>query len=261
MNFDDAGTKLFGEITGRNVGKPIAVFLDGIAISAPRVNEAITTGSAVISGGFSLKEAKLLAQRLNSGALHVPVELISQQKVDATLGFDSLNKSFRAGIYGLLLVMLFMMLYYRLPGLLSVFSLAFYAILSLAVFKLIGVTMTLAGIAGFILSIGMAVDANILVFERLKEELQSGKLLVPSTEESFLRSWPSIRDSHITALISCVFLVWFGSGFIQGFAVILAVGTLINLFTSISVTRNIMRLVFAHVGERGNALFLGYRKQ
>ncbi len=261
LNFNDEGAKLFSEITGRNVGKPIAVFLDGQPISAPIVNEAINTGSAVISGGFSLKDAKLLAQRLNSGALPVPVELISQQTVDATLGVDSLQKSFRAGIYGLLLVMLFMVIYYRLPGLLSVFSLAFYAILSLAVFKLIGVTMTLAGIAGFILSIGMAVDANILVFERLKEELQAGKLLNSSTEESFARSWPSIRDSHITALISCVFLVWFGSGFIQGFAVILAVGTLINLFTAISVTRTIMRLVFVHVGQRGNSLFLGYRKQ
>ncbi len=261
LNFNDEGTKLFGDITGRNVGKQIAVFLDGQPISAPRVNEAITTGSAVISGGFTLKDAKVLAQRLNSGALPVPVELISQQKIDATLGADSLNKSFRAGIYGLLLVMVFMILYYRFPGFLSVLSLAFYAVLSLAVFKLMGVTMTLAGIAGFILSIGMAVDANILVFERLKEELQSGKLLNPSIEESFLRSWPSIRDSHITALISCVFLLWFGSGFIQGFAVILAVGTLINLFTAITVTRTIMRLVFVHISERGNSLFLGYRKQ
>ncbi len=260
LNFDDVGAKLFGEITGRNVGKPIAVFLDGQPISAPLVNEAITTGSAVISGGFNLKEAKLLAQRLNSGALPVPVELISQQTVDATLGVDSLNKSFRAGIYGLILVMIFMVLYYRLPGLLAVVSLAFYAVLSLALFKLLGVTMTLSGIAGFILSIGMAVDANILVFERLKEELQGGKLLLPSTEESFTRSWLSIRDSHITALISCVYLIWFGAGFIQGFAVILAVGTLINLFTAISVTRTIMRFVFAHVGERGNSLFLGYRK-
>ncbi len=261
LNFDDAGTKLFGEITGRNIGKSVAVFLDGEIISAPVVNAAITTGSAVITGGFSLSDAKLLAQRLNSGALPVPVELLSQQTVDATLGADSLTKSFRAGIYGLIAVMLFMIVYYRLPGLLSVFSLAFYALLSMAVFRLIGVTLTLSGIAGFILSIGMAVDANVLVFERLKEELIGGRTLKAATEEAFLRSWPSIRDSHITALISCVFLIWFGSGFIQGFAVILAVGTLINLFTAITVTRTIMRFIFDHINEKANALFLGHRAQ
>jgi protein-export membrane protein SecD len=261
LSFDDAGTKLFADITGRNVKKPVAVFLDGEIISAPVVNEAITTGSAVVTGGFSLSDAKLLAQRLNSGALPVPVELLSQQTVDATLGADSLDKSFKAGMYGLIAVMIFMVLYYRLPGLLSVFSLAFYALLSLAVFKLIGVTLTLSGIAGFILSIGMAVDANVLVFERLKEELTAGRTLKAATEESFLRSWPSIRDSHITALISCVFLIWFGSGFIQGFAVILAVGTLINLFTAITVTRTIMRFIFDHISEKANVLFLGHRAE
>jgi protein-export membrane protein SecD len=260
LNFNDEGTKLFADITGRNVGKAVAVFLDGEIISAPQVNEAITTGSAVITGGFTLSQAKLLAQRLNSGALPVPVELLSQQTVDATLGADSLAKSFRAGVYGLIAVMLFMIIYYRLPGLLSVASLAFYALLNLAVFKLIGVTLTLSGIAGFILSIGMAVDANVLVFERLKEELTGGRTLKSATEEAFLRSWPSIRDSHITALISCVFLIWFGTGFIQGFAVILAIGTLINLFTAITVTRTIMRFVFEFINEKANVLFLGHRK-
>ncbi len=257
LNFNEEGTKLFAEITGRNVGKPVAVFLDGEPISIPRVDTEITSGSAVISGGFTLAEAKLLATRLNSGALPVPVELISQQTVDATLGAESLGQSYRAGIIGLLLVMLFMILYYRLPGLLSVFSLLFYSVLSLAIFKLIGVTLTLAGIAGFILSIGMAVDANILVFERLKEELRLGKGLQLAMEESFLRSWPSIRDSHITALISCIFLIWFGVGFIQGFAVVLAMGTLINLFTAVSVTRTIMRFVFVRLKDRSSFLFLG----
>ncbi len=260
LNFDDEGSKLFADITGRNVGKAVAVFLDGEIISAPVVNAAITTGSAVITGGFSLTDAKLLAQRLNSGALPVPVELLSQQTVDATLGADSLDKSFRAGVFGLIAVMVFMILYYRLPGLLSVLSLAFYALLSLAVFKLMGVTLTLSGIAGFILSIGMAVDANVLVFERLKEELAAGRTLKSATEEAFIRSWPSIRDSHITALISCVFLIWFGTGFIQGFAVILGIGTLINLFTAITVTRTVMRSVFPFLNEKGNILFLGYKK-
>jgi preprotein translocase subunit SecD len=221
------------------------------------------SGDAVISGGTinNLVVARDLAKQLNLGALPVPVELLSQKKVDATLGADSLNKSFQSGVLGLVAVMIFMVLYYRLPGLLSVFSLAFYAVLNLALFKLIGVTMTLSGIAGFILSIGMAVDANVLVFERLKEELHMGKGLRAATEESFHRSWPSIRDGHITALISCVFLMWFGSGFVQGFATILALGTLINLFTSITVTRTIMRFVFGWFKDRTNWLFLGHRSE
>lgn len=260
LNFDEAGTKLFADITGRNVGKPVAIFLDGQPISIPNVNEAILSGSAVISGGFTLLEAKQLSQRLNSGALPVPVELISQQKVDATLGSDSLNKSFHAGLIGLFGVMIFMVVYYRFPGLLSVFSLVVYALLSLATFKLVGVTLTLSGIAGFILSIGMAVDTNVLVFERLKEELRTGKNLHNASEESFRRSWPSIRDGHIATLVSCVFLVWFGTGFVQGFAVTLAIGVLFSLFTAIIATRAMSRLVFKWFKEEGNALFLGYTK-
>ena len=259
LNFDENGTKLFAEITGRNVGKPVAIFLDGQPISIPRVNEAITGGSAVISGGFTLLEAKELAQRLNSGALPVPVELISQQNVDATLGADSLTKSFYAGLYGLIGVMIFMIIYYRLPGLLSVFSLLIYAALSMATFKLIGVTLTLSGIAGFILSVGMAVDTNVLVFERLKEELWTGKNLHSASEESFRRSWPSIRDGHIATLVSCVFLMWFGTGFVQGFAVTLAIGILFSLFTAIIATRAIARLVFKWCKEDGSQLFLGYK--
>ncbi len=260
LNFDEEGTKLFADITGRNVGKPVAIYLDGQPISIPKVNEAITSGSAVISGGFTLLEAKQLSQRLNSGALPVPVELISQQKVDATLGVDSLAKSFHAGLIGLIGVMLFMIIYYRFPGLLSVFSLIVYALLSMATFKLLGVTMTLSGIAGFILSIGMAVDTNVLVFERLKEELRSGKNLHTASEESFRRSWPSIRDGHIATLVSCVFLVWFGTGFVQGFAVTLAIGVLFSLFTAIVATRAMSRLVFKWFKEDGNLLFLGYTK-
>ncbi|MSU75073.1 MAG: protein translocase subunit SecD [Candidatus Magasanikbacteria bacterium] len=260
LQFDDEGTKLFGEITTRNAGKKVAIFLDNDPISVPVVNEPITSGSAVISGTFGFAEAKLLAQRLNSGALPVPVELISQEKVDATLGADSLAKSFKAGVVGLIIVMIFMVLYYRLPGLLSVFSLAVYAALNLAIFKLIGVTLTLAGIAGFILSIGMAVDANVLVFERLKEELRLGKLLKSASEESFLRAWPSIRDGHATGLISCALLIWFGSGFIQGFATVLAIGTIVSLFTNIVITRVVMRFVFGFFTDKANWLFLGNKK-
>lgn len=260
LNFNEEGSQLFSDITTRNTGKTVGIFLDGEPISLPRVESPILSGSAVISGSFTLIQAQKLAQNLNLGALPVPVELISQKNVDATLGVDSLAKSFRAGLLGLAAIIVFMILYYRLPGLLSVVPLLSYALLSLALFKVLGVTLTLSGIAGFILSIGMAVDANILVFERLKEELREGKTLRSALEESFVRSWPSIRDGHITALISCVFLMWFGSGFVQGFAVILALGTIINLFTAISVTRTIMRLVFTYLPERGNILFLGYRK-
>jgi preprotein translocase subunit SecD len=261
LKFDDAGTKLFGEITTRNLGKSIAIFLDNSPISIATVNDPILSGDAVIRGGSlnNLVAAQELAKQLNLGALPVPVELLSQKKVDATLGIDSLQKSFKAGIVGLIIIMIFMVVYYRLPGLLSVFSLSYYALLSLAFFKLMGVTLTLSGIAGFILSIGMAVDANILVFERLKEELRLGKFLRSAVEESFVRSWPSIRDGHITALISCVFLMWFGSGFVQGFAAVLAIGTLINLFTAITITRTIMRFIFGQFKrDRANWLFLGH---
>ncbi len=260
LQFNDEGKKLFADITTRNTNKVVGIFLDGQPISTPRVNEPITTGNAVISGSFSYNEAKLLAQRLNSGALPIPVEILSQQKVDATLGADSLAKSFKAGLAGLVLVMVFMAIYYRLPGLLSVVSLAVYALLNLAIFKVLGVTLTLSGIAGFILSIGMAVDANVLVFERLKEELRAGRSLLSALEESFLRAWPSIRDSHVTTLISCLLLIWFGSGFIQGFAVVLATGVLMSLFTAITVTRTIMRIVFPLFKKGANALFLGYKK-
>ncbi len=259
LNFNDEGSKLFGEITGRNVGKQVAIFLDGQPLSTPVVNEAITSGSAVISGGFTFQEAKLLAQRLNSGALPVPVELISQQTVDATLGNDSLQKSFRAGIVGLIAVMLFMILYYRLPGLISVFSLVVYASITLALSKLLGVTLTLSGIAGLILSIGMAVDANVLVFERLKEELRLGKSLKVAVEEAFIRAWTSIRDGNVTTLISCVLLIWFGTGFIQGFAVTLGLGILVSMLTAFVFSRIIMRFVFGWLPEKGNWLFVGYR--
>lgn len=257
LQFNDEGAKLFAAITGRNVGKQVAIFLDGQPISVPRVNEAITGGSAVINGSFTITDARLLSQRLNSGALPVPVELLSQQKIDATLGADSLQKSFKAGIAGLILVMIFMMLYYRLPGILSVVSLLLYTVLNLAIFKLLGVTLTLSGIAGFILSIGMAVDANVLVFERLKEELRSGKSLKAAMEESFLRAWPSIRDGHVTTLISSIVLVWFGSGFVQGFAVVLGTGVLVSLFTAVTITRTIMRLVLGWFGQGTPLFFLG----
>lgn len=262
IQFNDEGTQLFAELTKRNIGKPIAIFLDGTAISIPVVNEPILTGSAVISGSFSLKDARLLSQRLNSGALPVPVELISQQKVGATLGADSMQKSLRAGIIGLIAVLIYMILYYRLPGIMAAFALCVYALVTLALFKVIGVTLTLSGMAGFILSIGMAVDANVLIFERLKEELRSGRGLKSAVEEAFIRAWPSIRDSNITTLISCVFMVWMGTGFVRGFAVTLAIGVLVSMFSAIVLTRTMLRAVLLlKKKDEANLLFLGYKKK
>lgn len=243
LQFNDEGKKLFGDITERNVGKLVAIFLDGQAISIPRVQSVIADGSAVISGNFSLKEAKLLAQRLNAGALPVPITLLSQQTVGASLGQDSLAKSLYAGLIGFLVVVLFMILYYRLPGLLASLALCVYTAVSLAVFKLWPVTLTLSGIAGVILSIGMAVDANILIFERLREELKNGRALDSAIDEGFKRAWTSIRDSNVSSLITCVILYTFTSSSVRGFAVTLAIGILISLFSAITVTRTLLRLV------------------
>jgi protein-export membrane protein SecD len=243
LEFDNEGAQLFADITTRNVGKPVAIFLDGVAISVPNVNEPILGGSAVISGNFSADEAKKLAQRLNAGALPVPVSLVSQTTVGATLGQEAVSKSLVAGLWGLLIVALFMILYYRLPGLLSVVALLVYTSISLALFKLFHITLTLAGITGFILSIGMAVDANILIFERLKEELRGGKDLMKGIQEGFNRAWTSIRDSNASSLITCAILFWFGSSIIKGFAVTLALGIVVSLFSAIIISRQLLLLV------------------
>lgn len=259
LKFNAEGAKLFGDITTRNVGKPVAIFLDGSPISTPNVNQPITSGDAVIYGNFTMEEAQTLARRLNSGALPVPVELVTQQKVDASLGSDSLHKSIYAGLIGFLAVIIFMIVYYRFPGIIAVLALALYSALSLAIFKFIGVTLTLSGIAGFILSVGMAVDANVLIFERLKEELRLRKTLRTGLEEAFIRSWPSIRDSNVTTLISCMFLIWLGGGFVRGFAVTLAIGVMVSMFTSITITRTLLRVTSSWFNEYGNWMFWGHQ--
>ena len=243
LEFDKEGANLFEEITARNVGRPVAIYLDNYPISVPTVNEKITGGKAVISGNFNIKEAKLLAQRLNAGALPVPITLINQQTVGASLGHQSVADSLRAGIIGLILVALFMVLVYRLPGVLAVFSLVIYGILVLAIFKLWPVTLTLAGIAGFILSIGMAVDANVLIFERIKEELRMGKTLDLAIDEGFRRAWPSIRDGNVSTLITCFILIQFSTSIVQGFAVTLSLGIVISMFSAIVITKNFLNLV------------------
>jgi protein-export membrane protein SecD len=255
LTFDEAGGKLFEEITQRNVGKQVAIFLDNQIISAPTVQEAITGGQAVINGDFTVQDAKLLSQRLNAGALPVPISLVSQQRVGATLGEVAVQRSLRAGIYGFILVALFMILYYRLPGFISVVALIVYVTLVLAIFKFWPVTLTLAGIAGFILSIGMAVDANVLIFERLKEELRRGRGLQQAAEEGFIRAWSSIFDSNASSLITCAILSWFGSSIVKGFALTLAVGILVSMFSAVWVTKNLLKLVMAEKTSRYDWLY------
>ncbi len=241
--FDSEGSDLFGDITRRNVGKTVAIYLDGEPISIPTVNQEITGGQAVITGSFSVEEAKLLAQRLNAGALPIPIELVYQQSVGPTLGASSVQSSLTAALWGLLLVALFMLVMYRLPGFLAILTLTLYVAVSLMIYKLIPVTLTLSGIAGFILSIGIAVDANVLVFERLKEERKSGKELRPALEDAFKRAWSSIRDGNVTTLIACAVLYGFTSSVIQGFAVTLAIGVLLSMFSAVVATRAILRFV------------------
>ncbi len=261
LEFNSEGSDLFAEITGRNIGRVVGIFLDGEPISLPTVNEKITGGSAVISGRFSLDEAKILARRLNAGALPVPIELVSQQTVGATLGHESLQLSLEAALLGLILVALFMIIYYRLPGLVSVLALLIYGILVLAVFKLIPVTLTLAGIAGFILSLGMAVDANVLIFERMKEELKEGKPLGSSVEEGFRRAWPSIRDGNFSTLITCVILYWFGTSIIKGFALTLFIGVVLSMLSALFITKTILQLIIGwNFINKINWLFL-YKKK
>ncbi len=239
--FNDEGARLFEELTAQNIGKPIAIFLDGAPISIPVVQDKITGGKAQITGRFAPEEAKLLAQRLNSGALPVPIELISQNSVEPTRGEEALKKSFFAAILGFLFVIGFMLVWYRLPGFIAVVALLIYIALALSIFKLVPVTFTTAGIAGFVLSIGMAVDANILIFERLKEELRRGRTLGMAIEEGFLRAWTSVRDSNVSSLITALILWYFGTEQVKGFALTLGLGIAVSMFSAIYVTRTFLR--------------------
>ena len=306
LEFNTEGSKLFEDITSRNIGQQVAIFLDGYPISSPTVNEKITGGQAVISGRFNIEEAKLLVKRLNSGALPVPITLISQKTVEASLGSKSINNSLQAGLVGLLLVSLFMILYYRLPGLLSVLSLLIYGLTVLAIFKalplvvalaliivmvalvfytfnelkifngtlallftVIGIllffyalkpiTLTLSGIAGFILSIGMAVDANILIFSRTREELKQGKSVSQAIDAGFKRAWPSIRDGNISTIITCLVLMFFGTSSIQGFGTTLFIGIAISLFSAIVVTRTLFVVILGDWLEK-RIWLLGVRR-
>ncbi|HNY36076.1 MAG TPA: protein translocase subunit SecD [Candidatus Pacearchaeota archaeon] len=269
LKFDDAGAKLFEAITERNVGKTLAITLDGASIVdtngdgkidssdlyAPRVENKISGGEAIITGQTDIKAAKTLVQRLNQGALPVPLgSPIVQKKIGPTLGEISLNKSVQAGIYSIIGIIIFLILFYRLPGLIASVALIVYCLIILALIKLIPVTLTLAGIGGLILSIGMAVDANILIFSRMKEELKAGKDVMSSIVEGCNRAWPSIRDGHFTALIVMIILYFLGTSFIKAFAFALILGLLLNLFSSMVVSR--IFLEFVALGKVGKIKLL-----
>jgi preprotein translocase subunit SecD len=250
LEFDDAGGDAFAKMTKSlaGTGRSIGVFLDNDPISTPTVGPTfaamgITGGKAVITGNFTTETAQNLAVQLRGGSLPVPVEIVSNRTVGATLGRDSIQSSIYAGIGGLVLVAIFMGIYYRLPGVVADFALIIYTILTLAAFNILDVTLTLPGIAGFILSIGMAVDANVLIFERTREEIRAGKTLYKSVESGFHRAFDSILDSHVTTLISCGALFFLGSGLVKGYAVTLAVGVLLSLFTSLTCTRTFLLLL------------------
>ncbi|MFA7201395.1 MAG: protein translocase subunit SecD [Candidatus Paceibacterota bacterium] len=239
LQFTTEGGDIFAQLTEQNVGKQIGIFVDNVLISAPVVNEKIPSGSAVINGQFTIDEAKSLAQNINAGALPAPITLVNQQTVGASLGTHSLNASLFAGLIGTIIIMLFMISYYHQRGFLACIALLVYIVLSLIIFKLF-VTMSLAGIAGFLLSIGMAVDANILIFERTKEEMKKGLEKTAAIREGFHRAWSAIRDSNVSTIITTLILFNLTSGFVKGLALTLLLGVLVSMFTAITVTRALM---------------------
>ncbi len=249
LEFDEEGTKLFAEITKRNIGKRVAILIDGEIITNPTVNSEIPNGKAQITGSYTTQEANELVKRLNEGALPVPIgNPINQQSVEASLGKISLEKSLKAGMIGMVLVIIFMLLFYRFLGLVASFSLLIYSALMISIFKLSGfspwqITLTLPGIAGFVLSIGMAVDANILIFERTKEEIKKGRDVLSAIEEGFKRAWTSIRDGNMSSIITAFILIEMGTGFVKGFAVTLIIGVIVSMFTAVVITRTILRFV------------------
>ncbi|MCL4530449.1 MAG: protein translocase subunit SecD [Chloroflexi bacterium] len=255
------GTKVFGDYTSTHVGQYLAIVLDKKVISAPVINSAITGGQGVIQGNFTADTANALAVQLRYGSLPVPVKIVESQTVGPTLGADSVRKSILAGAIGLAVVILFMALYYRLPGIIADLALVTYAILSLMIFKMVGFTLSLPGTAGFILSIGMAVDANVLIFERLKEELRAGRNLQQAIDLGWSRAWPSIRDSNISTLITCTILFIFGNAYgasiVKGFSINLGLGVLVSLFTAVVVTRIYLHLVLDNIKMSEHPRWLG----
>ncbi|HKZ43829.1 MAG TPA: protein translocase subunit SecD [Anaerolineales bacterium] len=253
--------QLFSDFTGSHVNQILAIVLDKTVISAPSIDSQITDGSGVISGNFTQQSANDLAIQLRYGSLPIPIKVVESRTVGPTLGAESVQKSLFAGLIGLTIVILFMGIYYRLPGFLADLALIVYALLTLMLFKLIPVVLTLPGIAGFILSIGMAVDANILIFERLKEELRAGRTLQQAIDLGWSRAWPSIRDSNFSTLITCGILFWFGNAFgaslVKGFSLTLALGVLVSLFTAITVTRTFLHVTLDNIKSAEHPRWFG----
>ena len=240
VNFNSEGTKIFSDLTTNNVGREIAIFLDGNIISAPVVQEKITDGTAIISGNFTADAAKQLVSNLNLGALPVPITPVSTESIGATLGASAAQAGVFAGIVGFIALSIFMILWYRLPGVVSVVSLSIYVVLMIVLFKLIPVVLTAAGIAGFVLSVGLAVDANVLIAERMKEELNEGKSAQTAIRDGFKRAWNAIRDSNIAHIIAAVILFWMGTSIIRGFALVFGLGVIVSLLSAITISRTFL---------------------
>jgi len=254
LEFNEEGAKIFELLTEKNIGKPLAIYIDGIPISKPTVQEKISGGKAQISGQFTIDQAKELARNLSAGALPAPITLISQETVGPILGKISLEKSFRAGIFGFIAILFFMIIFYRIPGLLASLSLIIYIAFNLALYKSLPVTLTLAGIAGFLLSMGMVVDANILIFTRMREEAKQGKNFLISLEEGFRRAWPAIRDGNFSTILVGLVLFNLGMSFVKGFAFTLVLGNFIGLFTAIFITNNLLR-IFSNLFQKRSWLW------
>ncbi|MFM2383861.1 MAG: hypothetical protein RIQ72_433 [Candidatus Parcubacteria bacterium] len=263
LSFNAEGKELFAKITEQEIGKPVAISLDGVILSAPTVREPITDGKAVISGNFTLQEAKELVRGLKYGALPVPVELVGTQSIGASLGSDAIQASVKAGIWGFIIISIFLLLWYRLPGLVAVISLTLYVVFNLALFKLLGVVLTSAGLAGFIISIGMAVDGNILIFERMREELEKGKARGLSVEqgikEGFARAWLSIRDSNMSSIITSLILFFTAtSALVKGFAFVFFIGVVVSAFTAITISRTLLLSLGAKEFKGKNLFWFGH---
>ena len=255
LHFNTHGSELFAKLTKENTGKIFGIFLDGQAISTPVIREVIPNGTAVISGSFNAEQAKQLARTLNYGALPVPITLLSSDTISGTLGGKAVQDGILASLFGVGAVMLFMILWYRLPGLIACLALGLYIILTLAIFMFLPVTMTAAGIAAFILSVGMAVDANVLIFERMKEELTGGKNARDAIHDGFARAWPSIRDSNTSSIITAIILFYFGSSLIKGFALVFGLGVLVSMLTAVTISRTFL-MALGMKAKTGVARFL-----
>ncbi len=265
FTLNSEGTQIFKDYTSSHLGQILGITLDKEVISTPSINTAITQGSGVIEGKFTYDEANALALQLKYGSLPVPLKKLTSSTIGPTLGQDSLNKSKIAGVIAISVVVLFMALFYRLPGVVADLALVCYALITYALFRLIPVTLTLPGIAGFVLSVGVAVDANVLIFERIKEELRAGKSLRTSIDLGWRNAWPSIRDSNFSTLITCAILFWFGNTFgasiVKGFSLTLALGVLVSMFTAIVVTRTFLHLILDNINFTQHPRWFGIEEQ